>query len=395
MKRSKLYIVFIIVIILCLLISCQKKVKIEYETSDKFKILLPVKVNNKWGYINEEGKMVIKPQFKYANDFSEGYAWIILNDKRHAIINTKAEKQFYIKEGYKVYEFHDGYLRFEYLESKGYMNTIGEEIIPCKYTKAWDFKEGIAVVVENDKYGVINKKGEYIIKPIYEGMNSEFSEEVIGVKINGQWGYIDKKGNWVIDPKFNEDYVSRFSDGLAVVYRKNYNDNDYLINKKGIIIFENRFHFICPFNDGKARYSRKEKINHSEKYYEGVIDIHGNILWEKSSKSFHSDLYYSKGLLRAYVEDNRIVVWGFLDEKGEWAIFPQFEYVSDFKNGFARVEEDYILFFGKKLEFESKVISSGERAPYIWQLVKWKIYKHGHKMGYIDYKGNYIWEPTE
>jgi hypothetical protein len=43
--------------------------------------LSAVKVNGKWGYINEKNEMVIEPQFEDAREFSEGYAAIRLNGK--------------------------------------------------------------------------------------------------------------------------------------------------------------------------------------------------------------------------------------------------------------------------------------------------------------------------
>src|SRR5689334_9183231 len=36
--------------------------------------LYPVKVNGKYGYINKSAKVVIRPQFDQAEQFSEGYA---------------------------------------------------------------------------------------------------------------------------------------------------------------------------------------------------------------------------------------------------------------------------------------------------------------------------------
>ena len=36
--------------------------------SDK---LAPVEIGDKWGYINQEGEIVINPQFDFAGDFSK------------------------------------------------------------------------------------------------------------------------------------------------------------------------------------------------------------------------------------------------------------------------------------------------------------------------------------
>jgi hypothetical protein len=44
--------------------------------------------NGKYGYIDKTGKIVIKPQFDKAYDFSEGLASISLNGKWGFIDNT-------------------------------------------------------------------------------------------------------------------------------------------------------------------------------------------------------------------------------------------------------------------------------------------------------------------
>ncbi|MEO0103191.1 MAG: WG repeat-containing protein [candidate division WOR-3 bacterium] len=41
----------------------------------------------KWGYINKQGKIVIRPQFNEAKDFSEGLAAVKIGDKYFYINN--------------------------------------------------------------------------------------------------------------------------------------------------------------------------------------------------------------------------------------------------------------------------------------------------------------------
>ena len=113
--------------------------------------------------------------------------------------------------------FSDGMAKVNRNGLWGFINENGDEIIPCKYLSASDFKEGLAAVSigdltitenfsfpKNQKYGVINKEGKVVIP-------FEFKE--IGLFINGLarastleifnlWGWIDIKGNWIITPKF-------------------------------------------------------------------------------------------------------------------------------------------------------------------------------------------------
>lgn len=39
-------------------------------------------------------------------------------------------------------------------------------VIPCVYDAAWPFSKGFALVKSNEKWGVINQSGEFVIPPI-------------------------------------------------------------------------------------------------------------------------------------------------------------------------------------------------------------------------------------
>ena len=48
----------------------------------------------------------------------------------------------------------------------GYIDCLGELVIPCKWRWANEFHDGIAyVAIDNLKVGFINKKGEFVIPP--------------------------------------------------------------------------------------------------------------------------------------------------------------------------------------------------------------------------------------
>ena len=51
----------------------------------------------------------------------------------------------------------------------------------------------MAKVVQNDKYGYIDKKGKVVIPFKYTYLGS-LSEGLIGAELNGKFGYLDKTG---------------------------------------------------------------------------------------------------------------------------------------------------------------------------------------------------------
>jgi len=69
-----------------------------------------VVVNNKYGYIDKEGKIVIKPQFDWAEDFSHKWARVIINNK-YGLIDNKGRFVVYPQFDYMEYSGGSSYYR--------------------------------------------------------------------------------------------------------------------------------------------------------------------------------------------------------------------------------------------------------------------------------------------
>ncbi len=114
--------------------------------------------NNKYGYLDSRGKVIIEPEYDLAYPLQEGMAAVKLNGKY------------------------------------GYINEKGMEIIPPKYDNTWKFIGGYAAVKLGDRYGFINKKGEEVVPPIYENAYNYHGnccyKGKAHVKLNGKWKII-------------------------------------------------------------------------------------------------------------------------------------------------------------------------------------------------------------
>ena len=75
---------------------------------------------------------------------------------------------------------------------KGNIEGISQNIQNCE--EVYPFKEGLALVCQNGKYGFINTQGENVIPCKYE-LATDFSEGLAVVKLNGKYGYVDEEGN--------------------------------------------------------------------------------------------------------------------------------------------------------------------------------------------------------
>lgn len=77
------------------------------------------------------------------------------------------EHKFYAD--YEDRPFNSGLMKYKVpgKELYGFFNTNGEMVIPAKYSDAFAFSDGLALVKISGKYGYINTKGELVIPAIY------------------------------------------------------------------------------------------------------------------------------------------------------------------------------------------------------------------------------------
>jgi hypothetical protein len=91
----------------------------------------------------------------------------------------------------------------------------------------------MAVIKQNDKYGLINAKGKVIVEPKWDYILGE-SEGFYPVELDSVWGYINRKGKVIIEPQYwDADF---FDEDYACV--GNSSEKYGFINKKGDTIID-------------------------------------------------------------------------------------------------------------------------------------------------------------
>lgn len=96
----------------------------------------------------------------------------------------------------------DGLLSFsqkEFPHKKGCLDINGKIVIAPKYDGIYDFNNGIAIVLDNRKYGAIDTKGNIVIPIVYDrlggGLGMWNGKYTIGLK-GGKFGFVDKANNF-------------------------------------------------------------------------------------------------------------------------------------------------------------------------------------------------------
>ena len=80
------------------------------------------------------------------------------------------------------------------------------------------FSEGLAAVSVEGKWGYVDKTGKLVVKPVYEGDEApgRFSEGRAAVPVSGKWGYIDASGKTAVPPQFTK--ADPYANELARVW---------------------------------------------------------------------------------------------------------------------------------------------------------------------------------
>ena len=299
--------------------------------------LYPVRVQDKWGFINPTGTLVIEPQFDYAGSFNEGLAKVEINEM-NGFINTTGDyivKPIYqyaghfseglaevmndMKRGFVdksgtlaiplqfdgVWSFADGLVRISMNKQYGYADRHGVTIIPPQYTQAGHFGNGLACVQKGEKWGFINPSNEWVIEPQYDEAKS-FTEGLAAVKTGEKWGYINPLGTFVIKPRFEQAYF--FNEGLAVVQE---DGQQSYIDTSGKIVITGHYDLIMPFSEGRAVVVKN--------YRYGYIDVNGKLVTKiiyNNASGFHLGL----GKVTVY-DDEMNAKDGYVDRTGNmvWA----------------------------------------------------------------------------
>ena len=304
--------------------------------------LYPVRIKDKWGYINRKGEIVLQPQWTDAGDFYDGLAKAAIADGtsvRYGFIDTKG--QWKVKPIYQnAFDFSDGFAVVQQNELHGFVNSSGQEIIACQFEDAGPFSEGYAAIKKGGWTGFINTSGEIVVEPGYTVSvhHPRFKGGLAPVFVTDeQTGFIDTSGQWGISAQFHS--AGNFVDGLAwAMWQQDDSAAEHgftikggFIDREGVYVIPPEYDFGWDFSEGLATvWVRSDDKTH--KIWK-VIDREGNVVLD--NLLYRNVGAMNQGLIPIQNEDMK---WGFMDKSGKVIIPPQFAGINHFRDGLARME---------------------------------------------------------
>lgn len=239
------------------------------------------------------------------------------NQKKWGYIDENGE--FIVEAKYdRVDKFGpSGLAKVELQGNLGVINSKGEEILKTEYQNIGEFKNGYFPAFNGKFYqlfdyqGVVQNIGsnEYIhIGPLEDGLLS-----IVDITDDRKikYGYIDKSGKLIIEPKYALGY-DFYKDRTIV---KDYQEDKYLvINKKEDIIKELDYEDLSNTLDREYFvYKNKDKI--------GIIDYEGNPIIELDKDMELIGL--DRGLIGVGLSDGHDTNYGIMQENGQYLVEPK------------------------------------------------------------------------
>ncbi len=164
-----------------------------------------------------------------------------------------------------------------------------------KWEKNYDYVDncvcGLSKVKKNGKIGYVTKTGEELIKPQYDD-GLTFNDGYTAVKNESKWLFLDSTGKAITEAIYDD--AMSFKNGFASVAKNNLYG---FINIKGVLVIP------CTFSNARS---------------------------------------FTEGLAPAA---NAKGYWGYINEKGEWMIKPEYDFTDNFENGEARVMKGEKTFY--------------------------------------------------
>jgi hypothetical protein len=259
----------------------------------------------KWGFVDNSGKVVINNQFSSVGRFSED---------RCAVRNKDGKYGFIDKQGKIVINY-----QFDGVEER--------------------FINGTAIVKLGDKCGAIDKDGKFTINPQFKSMQND--GDLYLIKSDSKFGWCDKSGKFVINPQFDLAFLFGDAKLAPVQSGKSFG----YVDKEGKIVINPQFDAALPFSKNLALVINAKKI--------GFIDQEGKYIVNPQFDGISNDYvaYLMNDVENYEVETDYINIDAITQRinlnNPEGLIFPST--FGEIKNKLNKSESDFDKYYGSEL----------------------------------------------
>ena len=176
--------------------------------AEEYPKLHPVRTGKKFGYVNEQGSLVIPDRLDWAWPFTEARAgvrvgkdWFLLDEKGQRVSSERYDW---------IGCFSQGLAPARLGKKWGYVGRDGSWKIEPYFSDARPFREGVAAVQVGGFYDIVDKTSSF---DGVEGMDfcPPIGDRQVPGSSGGKWGLIDRHGKYVREPDLDEILEARQS----------------------------------------------------------------------------------------------------------------------------------------------------------------------------------------
>ena len=289
--------------------------------------LYPIQCGGNYGYMNISGVVIVKPAYIYVDEFSDGFGIAKKYNGSYDILNSRGEVGFNLLVD-AMKKFREGLAPIKLDGKWGFVNTEGNIIIEPQYFYVAGFFSGVSLVRNQKKdYFFINKENRNIFGKIVFQKASSFYDGYAVIENDKGFGVIDLRGITIIHPQY--DYAdNRVSDGLWAVGNSGELKTTFIDVETGEKVFQGPYKLTGTFHDGYVAALSIEDGGW------GILDSDGNVVVDFQYK--HISATSSEGLL-AFKNDK---LSGYMSVDGNIVIPAQFEIAGYFVAGLARIKKN-------------------------------------------------------
>jgi hypothetical protein len=271
--------------------------------------LLPSEKEKLWGFVDRKGALVIKRQFDHVDHFREGLS-VVWKRKKYGFIDRSGKIAIPIEfDG--AFSFSEGLAGVTKKGKGAYIDRSGNVVLQFEDgIFLTEFREDCAIVAkllpdrrpEEPKFGIVNKRGQYIVKPGYQTALPMSNGRAWLMK-DLRWFCVDCQGKMIGEVPYL--LVRPFREGLAAVVS---DDKWAFIGTDLKIVIPPQFHETHDFSEGLAPVALDGKW--------GFIDLRGTMVIKPAY-----DMVAPADLKGAYVRDGKAIVlkdgwWLEIDSSG-------------------------------------------------------------------------------
>lgn len=309
----------------------------------------------RYGYINKDGKLLLNAEYNEIDRVTD------IEDDKNVYLLVSKNGQYGIAKNKKLvidctydeieYNKTDKLFVVEKNSKQGIINIEGKQILPTEYdyiycaqniltakkgedTETFDLSgnkqenpkyeslidtsnENYIITVDNDeKFGVINKEGNILIKNNYQYIEYAFGKFFIATS-DGKVGVLNDEGKQVIS--FSYDIIQRVKDKNAM--------QAIISSSNTIEIYNSNAQKTTTIKDATL-YTNSDYIKLLSSNDMKYLDNNGNIISNKE--------IFKENTLFAYSKDGK---WGFVDANGKEIVQAKYDMVTEYsKYGYAGIK---------------------------------------------------------